>query len=230
MEKEYTVEEVLQGLEAHTRSINIERCKTDCPMSAANGGGCATALCKNAARIIKNLKDNYTNMRDNFESLQKEHARQTEEYNRKLTAARDRIRNLTDVNAELTATCARKDEKIERLKKDNKTMLERNSYLSTCVLMSEGLKQPKPTVSAQIHKAINAFTMEHCGCKRPSKVIINRSCFEALEAEIKPFVRDWEAVKTVKLFEGIPVEVVESDKNEKPRFSLSYDYRTFDVE
>ena len=43
-------------------------------------------------------------------------------------------------------------------------------------------------------------------------------------------VRDWEAVKTVARFEGIPVEVTESDKNEKPRFSLSYDYRTFDVE
>lgn len=167
-----------------------------------NVSGCTVELAEQIERAIKDLETQYANMRDNFESLQKEHARQTEEYNRKLTAARDRIRNLTDVNAELTAKC-------ERL---------------------EGLKQIKPTVSAQIHKAINAFTMEHCGYKRPSKVIINRSCFEALEAEIKPFVRDWEAVKTVKLFEGIPVEVVESDKNEKPRFSLSYDYRTFDVE
>lgn len=195
-----------------------------------NVSGCTVELAEQVERAITDLETRYANMRDNFESLQKEHARQTEEYNRKLTAARDRIRNLTDVNAELTATCARKDEKIERLKKDNKTMLERNSYLSTRVLQLEEPKQPKPTVSAQIHKAINAFTMEHCGYKRPSKVIINRSCFEALEAEIKPFVRDWEAVKTVKLFEGIPVEVVESDKNEKPRFSLSYDYRTFDVE
>lgn len=229
MEKEYTIEEVLQGLEAHVTPLSGERCKTNCPMSVVNGGGCTVALCKNAARIIKALKCNYANMRDNFESLQKEHARQTEEYNRKLTAARDRIRNLTDVNAELTATCARKDEKIERLKKDNKIMLERNSYLSTRVLQLEGLKQPKQTVLEQIHNAIQ-LCAAYYGGKRPTRIIVNRSCFEALEAEIKPFMRDWEAVKTVKLFEGIPVEVVESDKNEKPRFSLSYDYRTFDVE
>lgn len=201
MGKEYMIGEVLQGLEAHVMPLDSERCKV-CPMSAANGGWCITALCKNAARIIKALKDNYANMRDNFESLQKEHARQTEEYNRKLTAARDRIRNLTHVNAELTAKC-------ERL---------------------EGLKQIKPTVSGQIYNAINMFVAENHGEIRPSRIIVNRSCIKALEAEIKPFVRDWEAVKTVARFEGIPVEVTESDRNEKPRFSLSYDYRTFDVE
>lgn len=222
MEK-FTNEQIIEIVKKHFAPGGCSNCVLN------KIGHCTIELAEQIERAITDLETQYANMRDNFESLQKEHARQTEEYNRKLTAARDRIRNITDVNAELTATCARKDEKIERLKKDNKIMLERNSELSTRVLQLEGLKQPKPTVSAQIHNAIQPCAAYYGG-KRPARIIINRSCLEKLEAEIKPIVRDWEAVKTVARFEGIPVEVTESDKNEKPRFSLSYDYRTFDVE